>query len=680
VPPPTIADRPPLSGRGRLTASELAAAALFGDVCVGLCLLVWLLPFWAAGLVVAVTPMAALSARHRLRVLVAATVGASTVGLLVVGPGLAVNVVLCAVVGAVVGRCYHRHYGWARSAAAGALIVWPPLAAAALGYLALFSRARQLALAQVTTTWQGMARALGRLGADGLVTIGSDVVTWAVEYWWLTIPLALLVVVVTVTAAARLLSHPVLVRLDRDAPRHATADPSAAVGPIAPLPVRLDSVSLRYPSGVEALRGVSTSVAAGEMIAIVGANGSGKSTLARVLCGTAPTSGTVERPGGAGLGRPGGTALIVQRPETQVLGVRVRDDVVWGLIDPPPMPVEDLLARVGLAGLADRDTSTLSGGELQRLAVAAALARRPALVVSDESTAMIDPEGRRELMTLLRSLTADGVAVVHITHEWAEAAVADRIVRLDGGRVVEKLGLVPPPALTMRTAPTGLPLIRLESIGHVYDAGTPWAHRALANVDLTIDRGECVLVVGANGSGKSTLAGVMTGLVVATEGRATVDNELIERQVGRIALGLQHARLQLLGETVGADVADAAGLDDRGVAAALARVGLDPVQFTSRKVDELSGGQLRRVALAGLLARRPVGLVLDEPYAGLDPAGRVALTEVLNGLRSSGLAIVVISHDLADAEVIADRTVVLDGGRLASDRATVAAASGGGRG
>jgi energy-coupling factor transport system ATP-binding protein len=218
--------------------------------------------------------------------------------------------------------------------------------------------------------------------------------------------------------------------------------------------------------------------------------------------------------------------------------------------------------------------------------------------------------------------------------------------------------------LARRDTRTGYAILRLESVGHVYDAGTPWAQRALTGVGFTLHRGESVLVLGANGSGKSTLAGVLTGLIVPSEGRATLDDQPIELQLGRVALGLQHARLQLLGETVHAEVADAAGLDDIGVALALQRVGLDPETMRDRKLDELSGGQLRRVALAGLLARQPAALVLDEPFAGLDQPGRVALVEVLDRLRADGLAMVIISHDITDAEVIADRMVMLDRGRI----------------
>jgi energy-coupling factor transport system ATP-binding protein len=128
--------------------------------------------------------------------------------------------------------------------------------------------------------------------------------------------------------------------------------------------------------------------------------------------------------------------MVFQRPESQVLGVRVRDDVVWGMANAAGVDVAELLELVGLDGFGDRETSTLSGGELQRLAIAAALARRPALLVSDESTAMLDRTGRRDLTRLLRQLPARGTAVVHVTHHMGEAATADVVVALAGGRLV----------------------------------------------------------------------------------------------------------------------------------------------------------------------------------------------------------------------------------------------------
>jgi energy-coupling factor transport system ATP-binding protein len=187
-----------------------------------------------------------------------------------------------------------------------------------------------------------------------------------------------------------------------------------------------------------ALDRATLDIPAGAYVGVLGDNGSGKSTLARVLAGEQPSSGGVERPGSAAPGRPGGVATIFQRPESQVLGVRVGEDVAWGLPSGATPDVAALLATVGLGGFGPRETSTLSGGELQRLAIAAALAREPKLIVSDESTAMVDPDGRAEIVRLFRRIADRGVTVVHITHRPEEVADADLVYVLGAGRVIAR--------------------------------------------------------------------------------------------------------------------------------------------------------------------------------------------------------------------------------------------------
>ncbi len=208
-------------------------------------------------------------------------------------------------------------------------------------------------------------------------------------------------------------------------------------------------------------------------------------------------------------------------------------------------------------------------------------------------------------------------------------------------------------------------MISLRRAGHVYSAGTPWAHRALTGIDLAIDPGERLVVVGRNGSGKSTLAWILAGLLVPSEGTATMDGAPLDRVPGRTAIAFQHARLQLFRPTVGADVAFGTSLDAGGVDRALELVGLEPGRFRDRRVDELSGGEQRRVALAGVLARRPRLLVLDEPLAGLDAPSRAGLVDVLARLHAATqVATVVVTHDLDSSSALGDRVVALDGGRL----------------
>ena len=170
-------------------------------------------------------------------------------------------------------------------------------------------------------------------------------------------------------------------------------------------------------------------------------------------------------------------------------------------------------------------------------------------------------------------------------------------------------------------------------------------------------------MTGDNGSGKSTLAWILAGLLVPTEGEALLEGQSIVAGAGAVGISFQHARLQLIRPTVLSDVAY--GADNERAAAALRSVGLDPSTMGPRRVDELSGGEQRRVALAGLLVRDPVLLVLDEPYAGLDDEARSALARILARLRAErDMATLVVSHDLDNAELLGDRIVILESGHV----------------
>jgi energy-coupling factor transport system ATP-binding protein len=365
----------------------------------------------------------------------------------------------------------------------------------------------------------------------------------------------------------------------------------------------------------------------------------------------------------------------------------------------------------------------MSGGELQRLAIASALARSPRLLVSDEATAMIDRPGREDVVRLLRALASSGIAVVHVTHRLEEAALADEVLDMspavaetDGRRspdaaVLAVLGLSPKPTPRFRVIPgavapirpvspvrgpadassskapspsavvpsplavpphqpsasrRGEPLVTLQDVGYVYAEGSPWAHRALQGLDLTLWRGEGVVLTGPNGSGKSTLAWLLAGLTVPTEGTALLEGEPIASQPGRVGISFQHARLQLLRPTVLADVQ--LGADEDRARRAMLAVGLDPNTMGSRRVDDLSGGEQRRVALAGMLVRQPDLIVLDEPYAGLDDDARRSLASTLERLRRlSGVAVVVVTHDLDNAEVLGERLIHLENGRITAE-------------
>ena len=661
--------------RGPLRPIELATGAVLGAVSVTLVVIAAVVPFAAALQLLAAVPFGVLAHRHRIRAVVAATVATLAVGFVAGGTSVVMSLMSCAVLGGIVGHVKRRRRGL------GLMLLYSTVAALAsaafaVGLLLVFTNTRILFLDTVRDTARGMSDVAGRLPVlEPAAQWFADAATSVVDWWWIWIGASAIAGVYIGAIFAWFVLGTVLDRL-ADLPGDDHLDAPTDPRPVAPLPVHLRDVSYRYPGARrDALSGVNLDVDRGEFVAIVGHNGSGKSTLARVLAGRPPTTGTLTRPGAPGLGEFGGTALVLQRPESQTLGVLVADDVVWGLPVDAEVDVAGLLHEVGLDGLAQRETASLSGGQQQRLAVAAALARRPSLLIADEATSMVDPDGRRELVDLLASLPArHDMAVVLITHQESEAAAADRVIHLAAGRTVDHLpDWAPALGTTIPRTSDPEPLLRLTDVQHTYLAGTPWATTALHGVDLTVHRGEGVLVVGGNGSGKSTLAWIMAGLIAPTAGRCELNGKPTSTQVGRVALAFQHARLQLQRRTVGAEIASwgGAGTGSAGVGRALDAMGLDRM-LAGRSIEELSGGQARRVVLAGILASRPRVVVLDEPLAGLDPEGRRGILELLAPLRRRGHTLVVISHDVAGMAMVCDRTVRLEAGRLvAPEPATI---------
>ena len=705
---------------GALRPAEVANAGVFSALAVIIVSVGTFLPHLGVIMLLSAVPFAIVGLRYRARAVIAAAVAAGFVAFLAAGAFATVVIAGCALLGGPCGIIRRRGRGSGAVALLAAGLA-PVLAAVVVGMSYLFAGIRELTLGTIRATVAGFVQIAEFLrlpvsAGDAVVRV-TDTLLGA---WPVVVAAAILIGVLVemlltnafVILAARRVEW--LAQTDLfDAAARADA---ATDAPVAPVPLELCGVGFghRAASGREALVDVDLTVESGEFVAVVGPNGAGKSTLVSLLAGAEPTSGSVRRPGRVGLGLPGGTAVVGQRAEAQVIGSTVGEDLRWGLPPGYPVDVEALLRSVGLAGLASASTESLSGGQLQRLAIGAAMARRPALLISDESTSMLDAAGRAEILDLLASLPAQaGTAVVHVTHDPAEAARADRVVGLADGRIVdaavighsavaEPSGCAAPdaraadaraadaraaehgaqgagtagpgPAPGTRTPGTQRePVIRVRGVGHRFDAGTPWEVTALRSVDLDVREGEGLLITGENGSGKSTLAWMLAGLIKPTDGTVTIDGMPAAGSVGTVALSFQHARLQLQRPTVAEDILAAAGFDaklapEEGAAfvrTSLFRVGL-PADLAGRSVDELSGGQMRRVAIAGLLASRPRVLVLDEPLAGLDRESRRGLLELLGRMRIDGLTLVVVSHDLEDMGLACTRTIeVTDGTAVA---------------
>lgn len=662
--------RPPVG----LGAIEVCVAAALADVAAVVCLLLRFLPMGGLTTVLAAFPFAVLGDRQRLRSCVAATVSGCVTGFLLAGPVTANAVGVAAVLGSLLGIAHRRGWSWIQTMLTGALALGLPAAILTVTGMWVFAAYRELAFAQLSNSWHGVARIAGAIPLrpiTALVQMGDASVSSVLDYWWVWTPAAMVIAVAMLTAVARLLFRRPLGMVARLAP---VAVPAlgcleAADVRVDPLPLRFTKVSARYPgAAAPVLSQLDFSLERGEFVTVTGHNGAGKSTLGRLIAGTPPDSGDVERPGAAGLGAPAGTAIVFQRPECQVLGVRVVDDLVWGARSGSPVDIDGLLDRVGLTGMALCETATLSGGQLQRLAVAAMLARDPSVVVSDESTAMLDPDGRALMLRLLRSLAhREHKAVVHITHHLNEITGSDRTVCLDDPAAdprhsTETAMAHPQPAGAGEGLPGGV--VEVRGLGFVHASGTPWEHRVLSGVDLNVRAGGGLLITGANGAGKSTLATLLAGLAAPTEGWARLDGRPVRNGRDGALLALQHPRLQLLRATVVQDIRDAGVVSADRADEVLALLGLSPTLYRNRGIDDLSVGEQRRVALAGLLSRRPRLLVLDEPLAGLDDDGQKALLRALEAAREAGTTLIMTSHDITGLARVIDHAMTLENGRV----------------
>jgi energy-coupling factor transport system ATP-binding protein len=653
-----------------------------GALCAVIAIISVVVPFAAGLALLGNVPTGLLAYRYRLRVLMAAAVAAGVIAFLIAGLGGFMTVVHCVYIGGLTGVIKRRGRG-TLTVIVSSLIAGVALGAVHVGVLTVMTRLRHLIFKVMTANVDGVAAFMSRTHMQGPAADLKRFFADGLHYWqWVLLVFygigIMIVSLIGWWALSRLLE-----RMRRIPDAHKLdvwGGSQGEEGLVGPVPVRLDRVRFRYPgAGQDALRELSLELRVGEHVAITGPNGSGKTTLMLILAGRNPTSGTVQRPGAVGLGKLGGTALVLQHPESQVLGTRVADDVVWGLPPGAEIDVEQLLGEVGLQGLAERDTGSLSGGELQRLALAAALARAPALLIADEVTTMVDQQGRDDVLGVLSGLTKrHRTALVHITHYNNEADSAERTIDLSDspdntGMVETSNAPVPTVAMDAMDQQQQAPVIELLGVGHEYGSGTPWAKTALRDVSFAVQQGDGVLIHGGNGSGKSTLAWIMAGLTIPTTGACLMDGRPTHEQVGAVALSFQAARLQLMRSRVDLEVASAAGFsprDEDRVAAALGVVGLDPT-LAKRRIDQLSGGQMRRVVLAGLLARSPRALILDEPLAGLDAASQRGLLRLLEDLRrEQGLTVVVISHDFAGLEELCPRTLHLRNGTLESMPAT----------
>jgi energy-coupling factor transporter ATP-binding protein EcfA2 len=495
--------------------------------------------------------------------------------------------------------------------------------------------------------------------------------------------------------------------------------------------LEIEDLSYRYPNADrDAIGGVTLSVDAGEFVVLAGRSGSGKSTLLRAACGLVPhfhggeVSGGVEvvgldarERGPAQLARVVG--FVAQDPETQIVSTTVRAEIglpleLRGETDARrARAVEEVALALAIPDLLERTTDTLSGGELQRVALAAALVVRPPLVLLDEPTSQLDPVAGDELVWLLRRLNEQwGTAVIVCEHRLERClGAADRAVAMRDGSIVfdgppggflewalgSDQALATPGARLfdlagLRPVPVGVRDAREALRGSVRaperrdepkspDRVTPaspaleltdlWvdldSRNVLREIDLAVGAGERVALMGRNGAGKSTLLRAAAGIVEPVRGRVDASHGC--------ALLSQSPDDFLVHERVAEELPGEAG------ARALDAVGL--AWASDADPRNLSGGERQRLALAIVMAGRgadegPPGVVcLDEPTRGMDRARKQELADRIGALAAAGTAIVVATHDVEFAAGFAERAVLLGDGESIADGPIAEVLSGG---
>ena len=430
-----------------------------------------------------------------------------------------------------------------------------------------------------------------------------------------------------------------------------------------------------------ALRDVSLCLAPGQVVSVLGPSGSGKSTLLRALAGLVPhfhggrLSGRVQV-GGLDTRHHSAhelaatVATLFQDPEDQVVFTHVLNEVAFGLenLGTPPAEIEArslaALESVEAAHLAGRRVTELSGGELQRVCLAATFAVKPRLLLLDEPISQLDPEGAEAVVRLAVELARErGTAVVLTEQRPAlPLEVSDRVVFFEDGRVAfdgsapaarEWLAANRPEYVDEPSLPEanggGEPICRLRDVSFAYEDSL----HVVDGADLELRRGEVVALEGPNGCGKTTLAKLAAGLLEPAKGA-------VER-IGRATFLLQDPGRSLFTERVDDEVALAAPPD--AAERAIAAVGLDGQEH--RHPRDLSSGERERLAFAAVFAPEPDLLVLDEPTRGVDPERKAELVRLLR-TEATKRATLVVTHDRAFATAVADRVVSLEPAREAA--------------
>jgi energy-coupling factor transport system ATP-binding protein len=507
--------------------------------------------------------------------------------------------------------------------------------------------------------------------------------------------------------------------------------------------LRFEKVSYRYPgTDAWAIHDLDLTIHPDESVLVAGASGSGKSTLCRASIGLVPHFHQGELMGRVllegldtrqhpvyQLFRHAG--LVFQNPDAQLFNHSVEAELAYGLesLGLSPFDIEERLTWVekflGLESLIKRGPHTLSGGEKQRVALAAILALRPRILLLDEPFTHLDPEGAEQLRTTLRLIRSEGIALIIVEHRLHEIITdVDRLIVLHQGE--RKIDGSPHAVLSGDTSPYGLnlpPLVRLfralgwgktpfsvqeafreidanhlspqvllnlreensivvgsppSALGPVVEAEDLWFHYKdcpiLRGVHLRMDHGECVALIGRNGAGKTTLVKHFNGLLKPDRGSLKVLGQdtrrtSVSKLARHVGFAWQNPNDQLFRTTVREEVLTGPRVlqayDPAWCNRLFERLGLGPL--LDRSPFSLSEGQKKRVSFAAALAPQPGLIIFDEPTAGQDDPFRRELAELIHELQREGRTVVLVTHDLEFAAQHASRWLILAEGQIIAD-------------
>jgi putative ABC transport system ATP-binding protein len=421
--------------------------------------------------------------------------------------------------------------------------------------------------------------------------------------------------------------------------------------------------------GIEALHSVDAELELGEITAVVGASGSGKSTLLKALAGLDRlTSGSLAVDGASLADAPPSRLRRHRCAVVTYVSQRASDNFIphLTLYEQDDGRAAAMLREFGLANRIDARPIELSGGEQARAAFALALARGTKLVIADEPTAELDRDSAAPLLDAIRAHAGAGTAFAIATHDDDVIAIADRVLRLDRGRVVTEVGHTGVARSEREEVAVGTPILRARGLRKSFRRGSETVH-ALRDGTLEVRRGEIAALLGRSGSGKSTLLALLSGLSRPDGGELGIEpGSRLPAELPWRELAFLPQRFGLLPELsvrenveLPARLASTWPSGENAAAALLDRLGL--AELASRPPHEISIGQQQRTALARALVLAPSLLLADEPTAHQDAGWRDAVWQLLSETAASGTATLVATHEEEVARYV-DRVWQVDSG------------------